>query len=221
MRVQTEGVESWAGEARKKRADGLRNRENLIAAAKRVFTETGPQAGLETIARQAGVGIGTLYRHFPTRDALIEAVCRSELEQLAAAAARLLAQMPPGRALHEWMRLYVGFIGTNKMMAEAVNAMIGNSAEPYRSSVAQITDNKVLGANTELYRNTSVLITEASTLLLERAYAAGEIHAKIGPRELLKALAGFTVTYGNEEEGWEATALRLVDVLMAGLRDSM
>jgi AcrR family transcriptional regulator len=219
VRVETEAAGAGAsGRPRKTRADGLRNRQRVIEAAKLAFTEIGPLVSLDTIARRAGVGIGTLYRHFPTRDALVEAVFRRELEQMAAAAKQLLATRTPGEALHEWMRLYVGFIATNKVLASAVSAIFGISAAVYRSSVAQITDSPVLGAETELYRSATTLFTEAATLLLDRAAAVGDIRAGVEPRDLLRGLAGFTATYGEDVEGWEASALRLVDILMDGLR---
>jgi len=200
------------------RADGRRNRQRLIEAAKDTFYEQGPQVSLDTIARRAGVGIGTLYRHFPVRDALIEAVCRAELEQLAAAAKDLLETHSPGEALRLWMHLYVEFIATNKLMAAAVSSICGISPSLYRSSVALVTDNPLLGANTDFYQSVTVLIDEAAGLLLDRSKAAGEIHAEIDTRDFLRALGGFTVTYGDNVEGWEDSARRLIDIFVAGLR---
>lgn len=205
------------GKSRKRRADGQRNRQRLIEAAKQTFTEKGPQASLETIARRAGVGIGTLYRNFANRAALVEAVCRGEVEQLSAAALALLEENDPGAALHEWMRLYVGFIATNKLLASAVNAAFDSPPTQYRSSVAQITDNPVLGASTEVYRQAIALFVEAAALLLNRARTAGAIGGGIDARDLMRALGGFTATYGDDVEGWEESAQRLVDVLMEGL----
>src|SRR5579871_1486264 len=95
------------GQPRKPRADSLKNRERLIAAAKDAFTRTGADAPLEAIARAAGVGIGTLYRHFPTREALLAAVYRRELMQLAEAAERLLAEKPAGEAFEAWLHRLV------------------------------------------------------------------------------------------------------------------
>jgi AcrR family transcriptional regulator len=207
-----------SGAARKPRADGRRNRQRLIDAARTTFAELGPQVSLEAIARRAGVGIGTLYRHFPNRDALIEAISRSDVEALAGAARRLLEERGPGAALHEWMRLYVDFIAANKLMAAAVSASFGVSAGQYRSSVAQITDNPVIGSTSEVYRSAVTLFTEAAALLLDRARGAGAIRADIDARDLMRALGGFTVTYGDDVEGWEASALRLIDVLWEGLR---
>lgn len=200
------------------RADGLRNRRRLVEAAKQAFTRFGPQVSLDTIARRAGVGIGTLYRHFPTREALIEAVFSRELEQQAGAAAHLLETMSPGEALHEWMRLYVGFIATNKVLASAVGSIFGLSTTLYRSSVAQITDSPLLGSTTMLYRSATTLFLDAADLLLKRAAAAGDISADLDARDLLRALSGFTATYGDDVEGWEVRAQNLVDIFMEGLR---
>lgn len=203
---------------RKLRADGQRNRQRLIDTGKHAFTELGPQVSLETIARRANVGIATLYRNFPTREALIEAVCRVEVEQLAAEAKKLLDQHSPAEALHRWMRHYVEFIATNKILAAAVSAMLGPGTTQYRSSVAQITDNPVLGSTTEIYRSTIALFMEASDLLLERAYGAGQIRVEIEPRDLLRALSGFTVTYGDDVQDWQKSALLLVDIFFHGLQ---
>jgi AcrR family transcriptional regulator len=205
---------------RKLRSDRQRNRERLIDTAKLTFSELGPAVSLDEIARRAGVGIGTLYRHFPTRDALVEAVCRHEVEHLAGEATELLKTYEPGEALHRWMRDYVGYIATNKLLAAAVSVMFGATPTAYRSSVAQITDNPVLGATSEVYRRAVTLFTEAATLLLERARDAGDIGVEIEARDLMRGLGGFTATYGDDVEGWEASALRLVDVLMNGLRIS-
>lgn len=184
------------GVGRKLRADGERNRERLMEAAKAGFAETGPNVSLEEIARRAGVGIGTLYRHFPTRDALIEAVYRHELGGFAEAGDRLSATLPPGEALHEWMRLLVDYIATKKVIAAAVATMVGGSTELYASSGTRITD--------------------AMSALVARAAQAGDIRADVDPEDLLRALVGFT--YGNANPGWEASAKRLIDILMDGLR---
>jgi AcrR family transcriptional regulator len=216
--AQLEEEEASPQRPRKQRADGLRNRQQVIEAAKHSFIDTGPLVSLETIAQRAGVGIGTVYRHFPTRAALIEAVFRRELEQLANAAAELLERLAPGEALHQWMRLYVGFIATNKVMASAASALFGISSDMYRSSVAQITDNPVLGAATDVYRSVTITIREAATLLLERAGAAGDIRTDVDPKDILRAIGGFTATYGDDVEGWEESAMRLIDILMDGLR---
>ncbi|WP_158803704.1 MULTISPECIES: TetR/AcrR family transcriptional regulator [unclassified Acidisoma] len=181
---------------RRLRADGQRNRERLTEVAKLAFAELGADVSLDEIARRAGVGIGTLYRHFPTRDAIIEAVYRREVEQLAGSAARLLASLSPGEALHEWMRLFVDYIATKKVMASAIGAIVANTPELYASSLGQITN--------------------AMVLLVDRASVAGDIRPNVDPNDLLRALVGFT--YGNTSPGWQASALRLIDILIDGLR---
>jgi AcrR family transcriptional regulator len=216
MRRKTVKKARAPAQPRKLRADGRRNRQRLIEVAKRAFTELGAQVSLETVARRASVGIGTLYRHFPTREALIEAVCRVEVEQLTVAARELVESHSPGEGLHQWMRLYVDFIATNKILASAVSAMLGPNT--YGSSVAQITDNPVLGSNTEFYRDTTAMFMQASGFLLERAYGAGRIKVQLKPRDLLRALSGFTATYGDDVQDWQASALLLVDIFFRGLQ---
>jgi AcrR family transcriptional regulator len=184
------------GPTRKPRADGRRNRERLVEAAKAAFAELGVDVSLDEIARRTGVGIGTLYRHFPTRDAIVAAVYCREVEQLAGAAERLLGSLSPGAALHEWMRLFVDYIATKKVIASALSSIVGNTTELYASSGAKITG--------------------AMSLLVERAAANGDIRPDADPTDLLRALVGFT--YGNTGPGWEKSARRLIDILMDGLQ---
>ncbi len=180
---------------RKPRADGQRNRERLVEAAKAGFSETGPEVSLDEIARRAGVGIGTLYRHFPTRDAIVGAVYIREVEQLAEAATQLEATLPPAQALHQWMRMFVDYIATKKLIAPALGAIVGGA---------------------ELSAAYGAKITGGMPRLVERARESGEIRADADPDDLLRALVGFT--YGNTSPGWQASALRLIDILMDGLR---
>jgi AcrR family transcriptional regulator len=185
------------GPARHPRADAKRNRERLVEVAKLAFADAGSDiCCLDEIARRAGVGIGTLYRHFPTRGAIVEAVYRREVQQLADSATRLLGSSSPGAALHEWMRLFVDYIATKKLIASALGSIVGGVSELHASAGAQITD--------------------AISLLVERAGAGGDIRADVDPADLLRALVGFT--YGNADPGWEASARRLIDILMDGLR---
>ena len=109
---------------RKPRADAQLNRERLLEVAKEAFTRSGANASLDDIAREAGVGAGTLYRHFPTRDALIEAVYRTEVEKLATAERRFAAALSPIEALRAWMLLFVDYIGTKQIIAPALNAHV-------------------------------------------------------------------------------------------------
>lgn len=184
------------GPVRRTRADARRNHDRLIAVAKTAFAEIGPEVSLDEIARRAGVGIGTLYRHFPTRDSMVEAVYRREVEQLAAAATRLLGSLPPAAALHEWMRLFVDYIATKKVMASALGAIVDCSSALYAASGVQLG--------------------EAMTLLVRHGVAAGAIRPDIDAIDLLRALVGFTL--GNSSPGWQASALRLIEILMDGLR---
>jgi AcrR family transcriptional regulator len=188
--VSVEGKES----GRKVRADSLRNRERLVEAAKAGFEETGPQVSLEEIARRAGVGIGTLYRHFPTRDLMIGAVYQRAVQQLSDDATALLETRAAGEALHDWMGLFVSYIGAKKLVTAAVS--------PENLS--------------EVYAGAGGKITGAITLLVERARAAGAIRPEVEPADVLRGLVG--LTYGNTDPDWEASARRLVDVLMAGMR---
>ena len=181
---------------RKPRADSARNRQLLIDAAKAGFSEFGLDVSLEEIARRAGVGIGTLYRHFPTREAVVEAVYRREVEQLAEAVPQLLETSPAGEALHKWMHLFVDYIATKRLIAPSLAAAASRGSSLHTTSVE--------------------LITRALTTLVKRAVASGDVRKDIDPSDLLRALVG--VSYGNPDAGWQASARRLVDILMDGLR---
>lgn len=170
----------------------------LIDAAKAGFAEAGLNVSLEEIARRAGVGIGTLYRHFPSREAVVEAVYRREVEQLAEAVPLLLESSPPDEALHQWMHLFVDYIATKRIIAPSLAA----------ASAA--------GRSTTLYASSLELITNAISTLVKRAVAGGEVRDDIDPSDLLRAMVG--VSYGNPEAGWQASARRLIDLLMDGLR---
>jgi len=183
-------------QARKPRADSARNRKLLIDAAKAAFSETGLNVSLEEIARRAGVGIGTLYRHFPSREAVVEAVYRREVEQLAEAVPQLLETSPAGEALHKWMHLFVDYIATKRLIAPSLGTVAGRTSA--------------------LYATSAELITRAISTLVKRAVASGDVRKDIDPSDLLRALVG--VSYGNPDAGWEASARRLIDILMDGLR---
>jgi AcrR family transcriptional regulator len=185
-----------AESGRKPRADGQRNRERLLETAKTAFANVGPDVSLDEIARSAGVGIGTLYRHFPNRDAIVEAVYRREVQQLADAATRLSDTLSPGEALHQWMRLFVDYIATKKVIGSALGAIVGGVSELYAAS--------------------GLLIIGSMNALVGQASASGDIRADVDPNDVLRALVGFT--YGNTSPGWEESALRLIDILMDGLR---
>lgn len=181
--------------ARRPRADRVRNRERVLAAAKAVFNAGGPDGSLEAVARHAGLGIGTLYRHFPTREDLFEAVYRREVEQLADLAGQLKAQASPIEALRFWMRATVEFVATKKGMSAAL-------------AVAAY-------ASPDLAAYSFDRLTRTIDNLMERALQAGEIRADISSEDLLRALMG--MCYTNEKPGWQANVLRLVDVFIDGL----
>jgi AcrR family transcriptional regulator len=181
---------------RKLRADALRNRERLLQAAKAVFRAGGAEASLEAVARRAGVGIGTLYRHFPTREALFEAVYRREVRQLCELAERLKGERAPVDALRRWLRSNVEFVATKKGMSAALALAV------HRSS--------------DLHAYTFDRLTKAVGALLDRAIAAGEIRSDVSPEDLLRALVG--MCYMHDQPGWQASVMRLVDVFVDGLR---
>ena len=185
--------------ARKVRADAERNRARLLDVAKAAFADKGPGASLDEIARAAGVGIGTLYRHFPTRDDLIEAVYLNETQQLAEAASRLGVSRAPVEALREWMGLFVDYIVNKRVLAETLGSLSGGTAAVTAKS--------------------GELLTTALTQVVDRAVASGDIQMDIDPFDLLRALAGVA----NISAGPDAKqgAKRLIDVLIAGLRPSV
>jgi AcrR family transcriptional regulator len=184
------------GISRRPRADALRNRDRLLEAARTVFSAGGPEASLEAVARTAGVGIGTLYRHFPTREALFEAVYRHEVQQLADLAERLKKENSPIEALRQWMRSVVRFVATKKGMSTALALVIAKDSD--------------------LVSYSSDRLTGAIGLLLERAVAAGEIRSDVSPEDLLRAIVG--MCYTHDQPGWQKTVLRLVDIFVDGLR---
>ena len=190
------GGEDRADPIRPLRADAQRNRARLIEVAKAMFSEGGADTSLEAIARTAGVGIGTLYRHFPTRDTLIEAVYRSETQHLAQAAPRFSETLPPVEALRTWLRLFVDHIATKQVMTPVLASMVGGPSE--------------------LYCESGALVKAAIALLVDRAVASGDIRLDIDPLDLLRALAG--VAGISAVPGWEESAKRLVDILIAGVR---
>jgi AcrR family transcriptional regulator len=184
--------------ARKPRADAQRNRIRLLETAKAAFAERGPGASLDEIARTAGVGAGTLYRHFPTRDALIEAVYRNETEQLVAAASRLADAHSPTGALREWLLLFVDYMATKHGMYEALNSIVGGTSELYSASTKQMK--------------------WAMAKLIDRAVASGDIRLDLDPLDLLRALAG--VANVSAGLAGKQAAKRMVDILIAGIRTS-
>lgn len=180
---------------RKPRADAVRNRERVLEAAKTVFSAGGPEASLEAVAREAGVGIGTLYRHFPTRQALFEAVYRREVQQLSELAETLMSEAEPAEALRSWLKSNVEFVATKKGMSAALALAVDTSSELTTSSVERLT--LAVGS------------------LLSRAAEAGEIRDDISPEDVLLTLVG--MCYMHDRPGWQASVLRMLDVFVDGL----
>ncbi|MFC8300042.1 TetR/AcrR family transcriptional regulator [Micromonospora orduensis] len=175
------------------RADALRNRERLLEAAVQAFSRPGPEVTLDAIARQAGVGIGTLYRHFPTREALVEAAYRNELGKLCDAAPDLLDRLPPDQALRAWMSLFVDYLATKRGMADALRLVIASGANPYAHSRDRLL--------------------EALGRLLDASVAAGTVRADVDVADVLAGVSGISLATGERDQ-----ADRLLDLLMDGLR---
>jgi AcrR family transcriptional regulator len=182
--------------ARKPRTDALRNSERILEVAKAAFTRQGANASLEEIAKRAGVGIGTLYRHFPTRDALIEGVYRNEVEKLAAAASRFAETMSPLEALRAWMLLLVDYIAAKHIIAPALNSAVGGPSR--------------------LYEGSRTMIQDAIDELVKRAKKSGDLRRDLDGNDLLRALIG--VSHVGSGADWQQSARRLVDILIAGSR---
>lgn len=179
---------------RRPRADSERNRAKLVEAAKQSFSKQGANAALEQIAGDAGVGIGTLYRHFPTRDALVETVYRQEVDALVAAAAELKERFPPVDALRAWLVLFVDFLETKQGIGSVLDTLIGGS-EP-------------------LYSGTPALLSPPINLLVERANATGDVRIDIAPLDLLRAIVGVaTIRPGTT---WKQQAVALINLLLRG-----
>ncbi len=181
---------------RKPRTDAQRNRERILEAAKAAFTRSGANTSLDNIAKQAGVGAGTLYRHFPTRDELLEAVYRTEVEKLAAAQRQFAEDLLPLEALRAWMLLFVDYIATKKIIAPALNTLIGGPSKVLEASLAQVW--------------------EAIRALVKRAIKSGDIRKDLDPIDLLRALIGVANVATSPE--WQQSARRLVDILITGSR---
>jgi len=189
-------MDTSADPPRKTRADAVRNHERVLEAAKIVFNAGGPEASLEAVAKRAGVGIGTLYRHFPTREDLFEAVYRREVEQLSELAEQLKNAKDPVDALRRWLRSNVEFVATKKGMSAALALTFQSSSELAAFSMDRLT--KAIGS------------------LLDRAVAAGQMRGDVSPEDLLRALVG--MCYMHDQPGWQSSVLRMLDVFVDGLR---
>ena len=181
---------------RKPRADAARNRERILEVAKEAFTRSGANASLDDIAKQSGVGPGTLYRHFPTREELLQAVYRSELEKLAAAERKFAETMTPIEALRAWLLLFVDAIAAKQLIAPALNTLVGDHKKVFAASYAQMQG--------------------AIRALVKRAIKSGDIRKDLDPMDLLRALVGVANVASGPD--WQQSARRLVDILITGSR---
>ncbi|GAA4566244.1 TetR/AcrR family transcriptional regulator [Planotetraspora kaengkrachanensis] len=182
--------------ARPLRADARRNRDRLLEVAVRAFSQNGPDVTLEAIAKEAGVGIGTLYRHFPTREALVDAAYRNELARLCDAASELLDAKAPDQALRAWMDRFVDYGAAKRGMADALRAVVASGGNPYAHS-----RDKLIGT---------------IGTLLEAGGAAGSLRTDARPDDVLASLSGIGLITGDP--GRREQAGRLLDLLMDGLR---
>ena len=173
------------------RADAVRNRERLLEVALGVLSENG-DAPLDAIAKAAGVGSGTLYRHFPTREALIEAVYQNELTSLCDSADQLLLTEAPRDALRAWMHGFLDYATTKRGLADALRAVIATGVNPYEHSRARML--------------------AALEALLTAAAKAGVVRADVQPLDVLTSLSGFSLASSDA-----AQHERLLDLLLAGL----
>lgn len=176
--------------------DSIRNRERLLDAATEIFSAGGAQASLEAVARQAGVGIGTLYRHFPTREALFEAVYRHEVDLLGDLAEQLAKEVEPVDGLKKWLQANVRLVAAKKGMIEALQLAAHGSSE-----LKAYSYERMIGA---------------IRLLLDRAIERGDVRDDVPPEDLLRTLVG--IYYSQGPTDWQPTALRMVDVFVDGLR---
>jgi len=181
---------------RKPRSDAQRNRERILEAAKEAFTRAGVDASLDEIAKEAGVGAGTLYRHFPTRETLLGAVYRTEMEKLASAERKFAEELPPVEALRAWLLLFVDYIAAKQLIGPALTALLGDPKKVFEDSHARVW--------------------EAIRALVKRAIKSGDMRKDLDPIDLLRALIGVANVATSPD--WQQSARRLVDILIAGSR---
>ncbi len=182
---------------RQPRADAQRNRERLLDAALKLFTTTKEEVTLSAVAEEAGVGIGTLYRHFPTRDALVEALYRHEVERLSDAAPKLLQKMAPLAALEEWLRRYAALIAAKRGLSQALKTIFET------------------GSETTAYSRE--LMTRALALLLDAAAKTGAIRDDADPQDILLPIAA-SVWLSAGDKDWKDRAARVLRLVIDGLR---
>ena len=180
---------------RAQRADARRNRDKLLAAATEAFAEHGEDVALETIAARAGVGIGTLYRHFPSREALVMAAYHHEVDALCGAADDLLAQLPPDEALRAWVDRFADYIATKRAMGDALRSAASDSP---------------------LFAETRERILGALRRLLEAGAAAGTLRADVDPQDVMRVMNGIWYLPAGPE--WRDDVGRMLGLVIDGLR---
>ena len=178
------------------RADAQRNRDRLLEIAVRAFSHEGPDVTLESIAADAGVGIGTLYRHFPTREALIEAAYRNQLARLCAGVPELLQTTPADVALRTWMDRFIDYLATKHGMAEALRRVIASGGNPFFESRESLL--------------------EAIAFMLKAGVAEGKLRGDIDPADVMFGISGISLVAGAPEQRDQAG--RLLDLFLDGLR---
>jgi AcrR family transcriptional regulator len=178
---------------RRPRSDGQANKALILKVAKSAFTQGGARTSLDDITKTAGVGAGTLYRHFPTREALLEAVYSSEVDGLAASAEQFCRDLSPIDALRTWLLLFIDHLATKKIIAEALHNLV---------------------ASNEMFEAHKSKVQTAGKLIYDRAVKSGDIRADINPLDHLRAILG--VIYFTSTDDWKDSAERLVDILIQG-----
>jgi AcrR family transcriptional regulator len=178
------------------RADAQRNRELLLAIAVAAFARNEPAVTLESIAKEAGVGIGTLYRHFPSREALVDAAYRSELARLCDSVPELLDSMSADKALRTWLDLFLDYMTTKRGMSEALRKVIASGGNPFAESRARLL--------------------AAFTALMQAGAADGTLRADLDPADMMASVSGVSLAAGEPDQREQAG--RLLDLLMDGLR---
>lgn len=178
------------------RADARRNRDRLVEVAVRAFSDGGQEVTLDAIAKEAGVGIGTLYRHFPTREALVDAAYQNELARLCDGVDDLLAQYAPDVAMRVWMDRFVEYMTTKRGMSDALKALIASGGDPFAQSRTRMTT--------------------AVQTLLDAGARAGTIRSDISASDLVASFGGVSMAVGDPAQREQAG--RILDLLMDGLR---
>jgi AcrR family transcriptional regulator len=182
--------------ARVQRADAARNRDTLLAAATRAFASAETEPSMRAIAREAGVGIATLYRHFPTRESLVDAIYHDQVQRLTAGARELLRQLPPAQAMRQWMDLFGEWLATKHGMLDTLAAMLESGAIAHAQSRTELLD--------------------AITTILDAGRAAGDIRGDVSAEDIAASLRGIFIVVGKPAN--QAQAGRLLNLLMDGLR---